>query len=286
MGLPICSRLIRSGFAVSSFDLRDDLRPAVSEVGADWSTSARAAADGVDVLITILPGPDEVDAVTAEAVDGLAAGSTWIDMSSAVPATARARATAADVKAIRMLDAPVGGGPGAAQEGTLIAFVGGDPADLAAQQEVLRALANRVIHVGGAGAGYAVKLLINLLWFGQALAGAEALTLAKRAGVDPLVLRDAVSQSAAANGFMTENAEAFLAGDDLATYPLSRICEQLTCALGLGSELDLPLELSTLVSEMHNRALRHYGDADGELLGARLIAQQADESAHRGLDAP
>ncbi len=185
-----------------------------------------------------------------------------------------------------MLDAPVGGGPRAAQDGTLIAFVGGDAADVAAQQGVLHAVANRVIHVGGAGAGYTVKLLVNLLWFGQALAGAEALTLAKLAGVDPFALRQAVSQSAAANGFMSESAEAFLAGDDFATYPLSRICEQLTGALGLGTELGLPLELSTLVSELHNRAFRYYGDTEGELLGARLIAQQVAERTHRTAGAP
>jgi len=175
----------------------------------------------------------------------------------------------------------VGGGPDAARDGSLIAFVGGSRAHIDAQRRVFDALADRVVHVGPVGAGYTVKLLINLLWFGQALASAEIFTLARRAGIDLGVLREAVGQSAAATRFMTEAAEPFLTGDDLASFSLARVCKELTTVLKLGDEFDVPLELAGLIADIHRRALAHYGDVDGELLGARFLSERAGVNLRR-----
>jgi 3-hydroxyisobutyrate dehydrogenase len=196
-------------------------------------------------------------------------------MSTASSGVARSVAAAAGPRGVRVLDAPVGGGPDAARSGTLLAFVGGDAADLQAQRALLATMADRIVHVGPSGSGYTVKLLVNLLWFGQALATAEVLTLAWRAGLDLETLLAAVSQSAAASRFLTEGGQALLAGDDLTSFSLARCCEELASVLSLGDELEVPLELARLVSDLHRRALAHYGDVDGELLGARLIAERA-----------
>lgn len=80
---------------------------------------------------------------------------------------------------------------------------------------MLEHLAGTIIHVGKPGSGYTMKLLLNLLWFGQAVANAEALSLAVRAELDPWVVRSAVQQSAAANRFVERDAEALLSGEDL-----------------------------------------------------------------------
>ncbi len=113
------------------------------------------------------------------------------------------------------------------ETGRLIAFVGEASADLDAHRGLLETLTERVVHAGGAGAGYIVKLLANLLCFGQALMATEALALAHRARIKPQVLREAVGHSAA-NGFTTNEAEALLAGDNMTDYSLARICEQMT----------------------------------------------------------
>lgn len=281
------ARLASAGFAISAFDILDDRRPTVSgQPGVHWAESAGGAADGADVLVTMLPGAQEVSDVIAEVVGRLPAGSTWIDMSTASPATARAIAAAAENKGIRSLDAPVGGGPNAARDGQLIAFVGGQRAVLDAHRDVLGALTCRIEHVGAAGAGYTVKLLVNLLWFGQALASAEALTLAHQAGIDPDALRQAVDHSAAASAFMARDASALLAGDDLTSFSLTRVCDQLATILDLGAELQVPLELGAVISDLHHQALVHYGDVDGELLGARLVAERAGVALHRAQRQP
>jgi 3-hydroxyisobutyrate dehydrogenase len=136
-------------------------------------------------------------------------------------------------------------------------------------------VADRIIHVGPPGSGYTLKLLANALWFGQAVAVAEALTLAERAGIDPETARAALGQSAAGGRFLDHDAPALLAGDDLTSYALARCCEQLGTVLALGEQLAVPLELAAVVDEVHRRALAHYGEVDGELLGARFVAERA-----------
>jgi 3-hydroxyisobutyrate dehydrogenase len=281
MGMPMCARLAGAGYLVSAFDVRPELCARVARLGATWASCAGAAADGADVVVTMLPGPDEVRDVITEVVSHTAPGSTWIDMSTASPDVATAIAAAAQPRGVRSLDAPVGGDPAAAQDGGLLAFVGGSAADLQAQRAVIDVLADRVVHVGATGAGYVVKLLVNLLWFGQALASAEALTLASKAGIDLDTLREAVGHSAARTGFMAQDADALLDGDDLSSFALARSCDQLSAVLKLGADLDAPLELASLVADLHRRALAHYGERDGELLGARFVAERAGVELRR-----
>ena len=275
MGLPVCARLSRTGFSVSATDVRPECRDAALADGAQWLPTAKAIAGAAEVVITVHPGPVEVTALIDELVGSMAAGATWIDMSTASPATARALASAAAPRNVHVLDAPVGGNPAAARDGRLVAFVGGDALDLSAQRDVLAALADRIVHTGPLGSGYTVKLLVNLLWFGQAVATAEALTLAKRAGIDLEMLLAGLDQSAAASSFIGRDAVSLLRGDDLASFPLARCLEQLASVLALGQELGVPLELAEVVAALHERALDRYGDVDGELLGARYVAERA-----------
>lgn len=282
MGMAMCARLAGSGRRVTATDARVQLAGQAVAAGARWAPSARAASDGADVVITMLPGPPEVCSVIDDVCGGLAVGATWIDMSTASPGVARLVGAAAGPRGVRVLDAPVGGGPDVARRGRLLTFVGADAADLQAQRDLLALLADRIVHVGPPGSGYTVKLLVNLLWFGQALATAEALSIADRAGLDLRTVLAAVGESAAGSRFMSEGAQALLDGDDLTSFSLARCCEELASVLSLGAELEVPLELAGLVSDVHQRALAHYGDVNGELLGARLIAERAGVSLRPG----
>jgi 3-hydroxyisobutyrate dehydrogenase-like beta-hydroxyacid dehydrogenase len=275
MGLPMCARLAGSGRAVLAMDRRREARPAVTAAGADWTDSLAELGARCDVVITVLPGPAEVAAVRDELVGALAPGSTWIDMSTATPTLAEQIARHASARGIRTLDAPMGGGPPEAGDGRLVVFVGGARADVDAQRPLLSTVARQVLHVGEAGAGYTVKLLVNLLWFGQAVAGAETLALAVRAGLDPETFRLAVGQSAAASRFMERDAPALMRGDDLTSFSLAGCVEELSAVLRLGEELEVPLVLGERVGDLYADALRRYGDVDGELLAARLVTERA-----------
>lgn len=286
MGMPACARLIAAGFEVHAFDLRSQLRGEVGTRGAHWAPSVAGACTGAEVAVTMLPGGDDVAAVADEVIASLPAGTCWLEMSTASPAVARRLAAGANEAAVRVIDAPIGGGPGAAAEGGLVAYAGGSAEDLSRCRMVLDVLAERVVHVGPAGSGYAVKLLVNALWFGQAVATAEVLTLAQRMGLDLDRVRGALLGSAASSRLLAADAPALLEGDDLPNFPLARCCEELCTVLALGSELRVPLDLIAVVSELHQRALDHYGDVDGELLGARWVAERAGVQLGRGACAP
>ncbi|MGH8922470.1 MAG: NAD(P)-dependent oxidoreductase, partial [Actinomycetes bacterium] len=196
MGLPICGRLLAAGHVVIAFDPLPDRFAAAVERGARGAASMRDAAAAADVLITVLPGPNELAAAmngSDGALAAMPAGAVWIDMTSASAAVCVPLQQEAAARGVTALEAPVGGGVRDAGNGTLTFFVGGDATVLDRHRELLAALGDRVLHVGGPGAGYTTKLLVNLLWFGQAVATAEALLLGERAGIDLAVLRDALA---------------------------------------------------------------------------------------------
>jgi 3-hydroxyisobutyrate dehydrogenase len=274
MGLPMCTRLVRVGFDVVATDLRPALR---ERIGARWAGSATQAAEGAELVVTVLPGIDEVDGIVAELAGALAPGACWLEMSTATPRIAQACAAGE----LRFVDAPVGGSPAAARDGRLVAFTGGRAADVERCRPVLDVLAQRVLHVGPSGSGYATKLLVNALWFASAVASAEVLTLGRRLGLELDTLLGALRTSAADSRFLAEYADPLLDGDDLTTFPLSRCYEELSEVVALAEQVGVSPEVISTVSELHRSAVEHYGDVNGELLGARLVAERANVSLTR-----
>jgi 3-hydroxyisobutyrate dehydrogenase len=261
MGKPMCARLVAAGHEVTASDL------------ATGSPAEAAAA--ADVLFTMLPGPGEVREATGEALPSLRPGSTWIDTSTCSPRVGRELVEEAARRGVRCLDAPVAGGPRAAEAGALQLFVGGDAAVLDEHRELLGALAERVLHVGGNGAGYTTKLLVNLLWFGQAVAVTEAFLLGRRAGLEADVLRAAIEGSAAASEFVRSDLDAPLAGDYLPSFGIDRCLEELEAVGELARELSVPLEVGQAVERVHRRAVERFGAVDGELLAVALLEEEA-----------
>jgi 3-hydroxyisobutyrate dehydrogenase len=118
---------------------------------------------------------------------------------------------------------------------------------------------------------------VNLLWFGQAVATAEALLLGQRAGVDPAVLRHALTGSPAASTFIRSDLGLVFRGDYLASFGLDRICEELEAATALAGDYQVPWELSGAVHRTYRRALAKYGPIDGELLAVSLLEEETGD---------
>jgi 3-hydroxyisobutyrate dehydrogenase len=280
MGLPMCANLAAAGYAVVAGDARAELEEAALACGAAWGGTLAGLAARAEILITMLPGPAAVADVMAGPAGVLAAmppEATWIDMTSNSPRMAQPLTAAAQARGIGVLDAPAGGGPPAARAGTLQLFVGGDSALVGRCRPVLEVLADpqRITHIGRNGSGYLAKLLVNLLWFGQAVATAEALLLARASGIDLDVLRQALAGSAASSAFIVSDLGALLDGDYLRSFELDRCCEELAAVTALARHLGLPSGLTELVEQTYQRALRRYGPASGELLAVALLEEEA-----------
>jgi 3-hydroxyisobutyrate dehydrogenase len=275
MGEPICANLVRAGYPVTVNDVRAEREAVALGCGAHWSPAAAGVARDADVLITVLPGPREVGEAMdgGGAVDALRRGATWIDMTSNAPGAAAPIRERAVARGAGVLEAPMGGGVPAAREGTLQLFVGGEAEVFERHRPLLRILGDpaRTVRVGGHGAGYTAKLLVNLLWFGQAVATAEALLLGQRAGIDLGTLRTVVGGSE----FVRRDLDALFAGDYLPSFGLDRCHEELAAVTALARDHGVPFELSDLVEHTYRRALARFGAVDGELLAVALLEEEA-----------
>ena len=280
MGLPVCARLTAAGLRVVAGDVRPEREQDARDAGAGWDPDPERLVGQASVLITVLPGSGELVDAMAVALGSLRPNSTWIDLTSAAPAAGMELVARAHARGIECLEAPMGGGVHAATTGTLQLFVGGR-SDVVERHRALLELLGRVEHVGGHGAGYTTKLLVNLLWFGQAVAVGEALLLARRAEIDLDVLRSALGRSAAASDFVSRDLDRLLDGDYLESFGIDRCCEELAAVAALADELDVPFELSSTVERAYRAALTRYGPVDGELLAVALLEERAGTRLRR-----
>jgi 3-hydroxyisobutyrate dehydrogenase len=277
MGAPMSRNILAAGHDLVVHDLRRDVATGLVADGASWAESPREAAAGREVVITMLPGPLAVEQVLLGAsglLEGMAAGSVWIDMSTSTPAVAdRVRARAGPGR-IAVLDAPVSGMAAGARDGTLQIFAGGDAETVEAVRPLLEAMGDpaRIVHAGPHGAGYTVKLMINLLWFAHLTATAEVLTIGTQAGVGLGTLRHCLLASPAASHFLDRDVLSVLEyGDYDEGFALALACKDLGLAVDLARAAGVPVPVSAAVEQVYRQARARYGDTGGEMLPVKLL---------------
>src|SRR3954467_14669170 len=186
MGLPMAQNLLRAGHAVAGFDMSKAQTDALAASGGQAAGSVKAAASGAEIVITMLPAGQHVRDVYLRPDGVLAAagaGTLLIDSSTLDVATARDVAAAADKKGLAMLDAPVSGGVGGAQAGTLTFMVGGSEAAFGRALRVRGKMGKPIGYAGGAGNGQAAKICNNMILGVSMIAVSEAFVLAEKLGL-------------------------------------------------------------------------------------------------------
>jgi len=198
MGLPMAQNLLKAGHQVQGFDVGMAQMDALAASGAVAAASVKAAVGGAEVVITMLPAGQHVRDVYTGA-DGVlsAAGrnTLLIDSSTIDVESARAVAAAAEKKGLAMLDAPVSGGTGGAQAGTLTFMVGGSDVAFDRAKPILEKMGKTIVHAGGAGNGQAAKICNNMILGISMIAVSEAFVLAEKLGLDAQKLFDISSKS-------------------------------------------------------------------------------------------
>ncbi|MBL26422.1 MAG: 3-hydroxyisobutyrate dehydrogenase [Rhodospirillaceae bacterium] len=205
MGGPMARNLLKAGHTVAAFDLSKASVDAVVADGATAAASAVAAVDGADVVVTMLPAGEHVASVYL-GDDGLIArsgtGALLIDCSTIDVETARTVAAAAGEAGREMLDAPVSGGVGGAEGGTLTFMVGGSEEAFSRGKPLFDVMGKTVVHAGPSGNGQVAKCCNNMLLGISMVALGEAFTLAERLGLDAQTLFDISSKSSGMNWAM------------------------------------------------------------------------------------
>lgn len=198
MGGPMARNLLKAGHAVTAFDLSAQALQAVLDAGARKAGSAAEAAGAGEIVVTMLPAGQHVRRVYLGEGGVLAAarqGALLIDCSTIDVATAREVAQAAAERGFAMLDAPVSGGVGGAEAGTLTFMCGGPDDAFAKAKPVLEQMGRTIVHCGGAGTGQAAKICNNMVLGASMIAISEAFVLAEKLGLDAQRLFDVASKS-------------------------------------------------------------------------------------------
>ncbi|GGC85610.1 3-hydroxyisobutyrate dehydrogenase [Halopseudomonas salina] len=199
MGAPMARNLLRAGYRLTVFDLAAAAVASLVNTGATAAPSIiDIAQSDVELIITMLPAASHVREVylgEQGLLSGVAPGVRLIDSSTIDPMTARDVAAAALQQGNPMLDAPVSGGTGGAEAGTLTFMVGGDNTDYDGALSVLQSMGKNVVHCGPAGNGQAAKVANNMLLAISMIGVAEAMNLGVSLGMDPKVLAGVINTS-------------------------------------------------------------------------------------------
>ncbi len=275
MGAPMARNLLKAGHEVTGFDVVNKGLDALVEAGGNKAGTIKAALEGAEVAITMLPDSPQVEEV-AFGEEGLLAsakaGLLYIDNSSIAPPVARRVSAAARARGLRPLDAPVSGGEAGAIEGSLSIMVGGKAEDFEAARALLEAMGSTVAHVGGDGAGQTVKVANQLVVAGVIEAVAEATVLLQASDVDVPAALDVLAGGLAGNRILDRKRVSMLAGDFTPGFRVDLHHKDLGNLLATAREVGVSLPLGGLVAELM-AALRARGGGSLDHSALLLLVQ-------------
>ena len=260
MGRPMASNLLKAGFPLVVHNRSQKSVEALVASGASSAASPADVARQSTVLITMLPDSKDVQLVLSGpqgVFEAVRPGAVLIDMSSISPVVARMLAVEARQRGATMLDAPVSGGEIGAINASLSIMVGGDAAALERVRPILNAMGNpeRVVHIGESGAGQLCKVC-NQIAIGGALAVVgEAFALARKAGVDPARVREALLGGFASSRVLEVHGERILRRNFTPGFRTRLYHKDMGIALDTARAYDVPMPVSAAVQQLVNRMM-------------------------------
>ena len=265
MGAPMAANLVEAGYAVRGFDVA--ARP--EGIGATLVDAVTEAAEGADGVVLMLPNSKIVRAVLLDEglLEAMAPGTLLLDMSSSAPTDTRDIAPTIAERGVFFVDAPVSGGVKGAKAGSLTVVVGGEEAEVEAARPLLEVVGQRALHVGGIGAGHALKALNNLLSAATLIATSEAIEAGRRFGLDPAVMIDAINTSTGRSYSTEYKFPSFVLPETYdAGFNINLMVKDIVCALDLAESTGAPSTVTQAVVDQWRKA-------------AEDLPQEADHTA-------
>ena len=253
MGKPMAKNLIAAGHELVVRDNNPATLAELTALGAIEAPTAKAVAEQVELVLTMLPNSPHVTEVVLGAdgiLEGAHAGLSYIDMSSIAPLVSREVSEALAAKGIPMLDAPVSGGEPKAIDGTLSIMVGGPQELFDRYAGVLGVMGASVVRVGEIGAGNIAKLANQIVVAVNIAAVSEALVFAQKAGVDPDAVFAAIRGGLAGSTVMEAKAPMMLDRNFAPGFRIMLHIKDLNNALETGSAVGAPVPLTTAMLDM------------------------------------
>lgn len=257
MGRPMATNLLRRGYALVVHSRSPAPVDALVAAGAERASTPAEVARRASRIITMVPDSPDVERVL-EGPNGVGVfsamqrGTILIDCSSIAPTVARRLAARAQELGATMLDAPVSGGEIGAISASLSIMVGGDAGAFAAAKPILDAMGNpdRVIHIGQSGAGQICKVCNQMVIGGALAAVSEAFALARKAGVDPAKVREALLGGFAASRVLEVHGERMLQGNYKPGFRAQLYLKDMRIAGQTLADHETPAPVSTAVQQL------------------------------------
>ena len=266
MGRPMAVNLLKAGYEVTGYDRNLQKTLATAAEGASAGSSAAEAATGASATVVMVQdsaNSEEAVLGPGGVLEGAAAGSTVIDMSSIAPGTSQKLAAACEARGVEFLDAPVSGGEPKAIDGSLAIMVGGKADVFERHVPLLNAMGSSAVLCGGYGAGNTTKLANQIIVAANIEAVGEALVLAVRAGLDPNTVFQAIRGGLAGSAVMDAKAPMMIEGNFEPGFRINLHQKDLNNALITAGELGVPLPVTSLVRQMVGALINDgKGDAD------------------------
>ncbi len=261
MGRPMAKNLLKAGHPLVVHSRSRGPVDEIARAGAKVGDSPRDVAAQSDVLITMLPNSPDVEQVTLGRdgiIEGARSGLVFVDMSTISPIVSQRIGGALSAKSVKMLDAPVSGGEKGATDGTLSIMVGGDKAVFDAVLPIFQAMGKTITHLGPLGFGGFTKLANQIIVAVNLTALAEALTLAKKAGLDRELTLTALAGGLAGSKCLDQKKPNYLADAYNPGFKIDLHFKDLGLIMESARALGVPLPTTAVVQELFS-ALRVRG---------------------------
>jgi 3-hydroxyisobutyrate dehydrogenase len=266
VGGKLAGSLQRNGYDVTLHDLDKNAAQVFLDQGASWAESPKVLAQSVDLIFTCLPSPaacsqvmEAADGVIAGLREGVSEGKIWLEMSTTDESQIKRLAKLVEGAGAHALETPVSGGCHRAATGNIAIFAGGDRAVFDLVLPLLTTLGRRVLHTGPLGSASVLKVLTNYLATANLCSLAEALSVAKKAGMDLNTTYEAIRISSG-NSFVHETeSQVILNGSRDISFTMDLVIKDVGLFDSLGKSLDVPLELSPLILDIFKDGQERFG---------------------------
>ncbi len=276
MGRPMARNLLKTGYPLIVHSRSQGPVQELVAAGAKSAASPAEVASRVEILITMLPNSPDVELVAlgkGGVIEGAKPGLLFLDMSTISPIVSQKVGKALAAKGVRMMDAPVSGGEKGAIDAALSIMVGGEQSDFDAARPVFQALGKTITHLGPLGAGGFTKLANQIIVAVNLTALGEALTLARKAGLDRSLTLKALGGGLAGSKCLEQKTPNYLSGSYKPGFKIDLHFKDLGLIMESSRALGVPLPCTAVVQELFN-ALRVKGRGGLDHSGVIMLLEE------------
>lgn len=272
MGNPIGTCLINAGHELKVYDVNQEAVESMCQKGAKKASTISELADGIQFCVLSLPNSPIIEDTVFQKgglLESLKPGTIVIDASTSNPESTKKIGKALAEKGIKMVDAPVSGGPGLAAKGQLTVMVGGEKEAVEESMEVIKLYCSKIYVLGDLSTGHTMKLVNNLLFGATLAAGVEAIALGTKAGLDPHKMVEVISESSGrCYAVNTKFPNIVFPGHFKPGFKTKLLHKDMDLAISLAKDLKVPVAVGNVAQQYYTTAMNNeeYRELDNTVI--------------------